>query len=115
MYADQLVCPIALRAHYSHDAERLQAVILRLEVLVSRLLALVAKHDVRDEVGVQVLDLLTRDLGVVLYLILEGGLALRIATGTTTSVALIGLVTIAVDVHVGEQFVVSVDEQDTGL
>ena len=86
-------------AHGRNDAQRMDVVVLRVELGVVWVVgAIVAQHHVRMDFGVQVLD--TTKL---LELVLERGLSLRVSGLATASIARIGQVAIAVDVHIGER------------
>lgn len=89
-------------AHNSHDAERLDTVILWAEGRVS---TLVAKHDIRVQVGIEIAD--TK----VLHSALEGRLALSRGIIGTVASMVVGAVTVNVHVVV---LVVALEEDGVG-
>jgi hypothetical protein len=95
-------------AHHGHNAEGLDAVLLRVE---RRARAIVAKNDESMHLGVQVGDAnLVVDNGV-----FETRLRLSIAAAAASSVfASATLLTIAIDVHVNKLFAVAVQIDDAG-
>ena len=87
--------------------------ILRMEVGVSTLTTIVSKHNIRNIIGIHIRNIMSLNLGVLLYLILEGSSSLSIGRLATTSIAMVGLIAITVDVHVSEKGVVAVDVHDS--
>lgn len=100
-------------ANDSHDTQGLDAIVLRVEGRVwSAAIAVVgrvAEDNVRVVVGVQVADVVSLDIRVLLDQALERSGGLRVGRATASSIAFVGLVTIAVDVHVCEAAIVAVD------
>ena len=94
--------------HHGHDAERLNAVLLRIK---RRARAIVSEHDIGVYLGVQVGDSdLVVDDGV-----FEARLRLSIAAAAASAVfAAAALLAVAVDVHVDELFAVAVQVDDAG-
>ena len=97
----------------SHNTKRLQSMILRMEVGVSTLTTIVSKHNIRNIIGIHIRNIMSLNLGVLLYLILESSGSLSIGRLTASTVAVVGLIAITVDVHVGEEGVVAVDVHDS--
>ncbi len=97
--------------NYSHNTQRLDPPLRRLKIRISLLGARITKHHIRDIVGIQVIDHTVR---VILHDILEGGLGMRVLRGAATTVAGVGLVAMAVDVHVGKVAASTVDVECVG-
>jgi hypothetical protein len=100
-----------ISTNHSHNAQRLDPPLRWLKVRVPLLGAPITKHHIRDVVSIQVVDC---TVGVTLHDILEGGLGLRVLRGAATTVAWVGLVAIAVDVHVGKTAAGAVDVECVG-
>ena len=83
----------------SHNTQRLQPMILRMEIRVPSLVAKIAKDNIRDEVGIEIGNFVVR---VLPHLALESGGGLRVVGVSAASISVLGLVAIAVDVHVRE-------------
>ena len=94
--------------HLGHDAERLNAVLLRIK---RRARAIVSEHDIGVYLGVQVGDAdLVVDDGV-----FETRLRLGIAAAAASAVfAGAALLAIAVDIHIGELLAVAVQVDHAG-
>lgn len=95
-------------ADHGHDAERLHAVLLRIE---RRIRAIVSKDDVRVDVGVQIGDAdIVADDGI-----FEARLGLSIvAVAAPSIISIAALFAVAIDIHIDELFAVAVQVDDAG-
>lgn len=100
-------------ANDCHDTQRLNPVVLRVESRIWPAAIVVvggiAKDNIGNVVGIQIANVVALNVGILLDQALERRRGLGVGRVAATTISFVGLIAVAVDVHVGEEGVIAMN------